>query len=524
MMATLMDSPEIVKDSENDKTPDNVKDIKSPPSDIMNFLQLSDDENTEETESTKSNDSHPQSSKGSGGGDFDCAFWFLEFLEDNGHKIVRSGRNFYWYNPDKGIWSAELKYELRKYINKCDYIDEKYNQSVKKQDNLIIALQSLVENDPNFLKAPNTQKKIPFNNGIWDFEQAKLVDFSPDYRFFYKLKYDYNPTPEITALIKEIYEKIFISIFKKEKGDFMLDCLSRALSGSSSDKQFNVVIGDGNSGKGVISDLLSNSLGIFTATTNASNFSVDKFGGGDKAKKKSWIAAIKDCRIAICNEVEMGHALDGNIIKSISGGDEQQVRQNGQDEFAFSPEFITFIFVNDMPEIKPTSKEITNRMRYIGTEYQYLDEPLYSEMIAEGATNIRRPDPNLKDKWLKRPFAHMLVQNYKNAKPTPPAAVLQESKEWLSGDDTDNLLRGLFLRTKNEEDYSTCKALYKKVQEAKINISNTKMGKMMKKMQIKKKTKSINGKTADCYLGIKLLDLHANDVEDENVFHEDDML
>ena len=97
----------------------------------------------------------------------------------------------------------------------------------------------------------------------------------------------------------------------------MLDCLSRALSGSSSDKQFNVVIGDGNSGKGVISDLLSNSLGIFTATTNASNFSVDKFGGGDKAKKKSWIAAIKDCRIAICNEVEMGHALDGNIIKSI---------------------------------------------------------------------------------------------------------------------------------------------------------------------------------------------------------------
>jgi len=438
--------------------------------------------------------------------DADEAQKFLEYMNDQGHHFIRSKNTIFWFNPQEGIWRITDIVDIRRYLIECDKIDTLYSKVAKKQDSLYTIFKSILPVDESFTEEAfkTTYQKLPFNNGIWDFKKSKLIPFSPEYRFFTKLKWDWGDLDE--NLVREIDDKVIYATFGKVRGDYYKDILSRAIAGEVYDKLFAVVIGLGNSGKGVNADLF-NAFGEFAGTFNAGQL-CKKQGVNDNAKGNSWLVSIANKRVAFCSEIPMGTPIDQGAIKTISsGGDPITGRQNYKDEMTFKLECTPFAFLNDMPEIKGSDDAIRNRMRYLETQYVYLSPEMYE--IQKGNPAVRLADPNIKHEFVAREdvlrtFAIMICLNYKPRPPNTPPEVMTETKEWVSADDMTERLKDLFVITGNQDDFITSKQLNILANRSGIEVSSTKIGKLMSSIGLPNADKKVDGKTTKVYKGITI--------------------
>jgi hypothetical protein len=67
-------------------------------------------------------------------------------------------------------------------------------------------------------------------------------------------------------------------------------------------------------GKGVISDLLSNTFQQCVCSINSNSLNFDK-SNGDEAKKLSWLYHAQYARVLLGNEIATNNVMDGNLIK-----------------------------------------------------------------------------------------------------------------------------------------------------------------------------------------------------------------
>lgn len=439
--------------------------------------------------------------------DADEAKKFLTYMTEDGHHFVRSKNTVFWYNPSEGIWSCMELVDLRRYIIDCPVIAPEYAKGLKKQDCLFGIFKSIITVDDNFTTDAfkTTYRKIPFNNGIWDFKRRELIPFSHEIRFFSKMKWDWGELDE--ELAKQIDDRVIYGTLDKVRGDYYKDVVSRAIAGEVYDKVFSVIIGQGNSGKGVNADLFK-AFGDFSGTFNAGQL-CKKTNITDNGKANSWMVAIANHRIAFCSEIPMGTPIDQGAIKTLSsGGDPITGRQNFKDEMTFNLECTPFAFLNDMPEIKGADDAIANRMRYLETQYVYLPDHLYE--VQKEAKHVRLADPDIKESFVAREdvlrtFAIMICLNYKPSPPVPPAEVIAETKEWVSADDMSEKIKGLFEVTGKDNDHVTCKHFTFHAEQAGIQASSTKIGKILKSLGFNSSVKKIDGKPERVYSGIVLL-------------------
>ena len=431
---------------------------------------------------------------------------FLEDMDEKGHKFIRFKETFIWYNPEIGIWGDMDKYTLRKFITDCDVIAKPYANSAKKQDNLITILKSKIENDDKFmLNAFNTTyRKLAFANGVWDFEKQELISFSPEYRFFNKIDFDFVETFN-QELANEIMEKIIYGTLDKERGDYYMKLLARAISGDVYDKVMAVMIGRGNSGKGLNAELLEKSFQNFVGTFNSGNLS-KKLNVGDEAKSRSWMAALANKRIAICSEASVSTPYDAGVIQSfVSGGDTLTARTNFKDEQSFKLSCTPFAFVNDQPEIKGAGDPIRNRMRYLQTQYAYLPK----EQIKEGMIDTRVADDSIKSVFVQRPdviqtFAMMVCKSFCKDAPTIPKCVADDGDDWCEADSVEIRISELYEVDETDKSYITAKQLYTICKQSGIEISQTKLGMIMKSQGHPSKQIEMQRKKVVVYKNIKL--------------------
>jgi len=163
-------------------------------------------------------------------------------------------------------------------------------------------------------------------------------------------------------------------------------------------------------------------------------------------------------------------------------------------------------FVNDMPKIKGMDEPTSNRLRYIETEYSYLSAELYESKKHNPI--VRKADPDLKQVWLKRKdvleaFASLVVNAYENDEPIAPECVMRDSKEWTDFDDVKNRLLGLFESTGDERDIMTPEAIHQVSHMNGVEVSKTKIGRLLKSNGFSKIDKKINGVKKRFYTGIK---------------------
>ena len=198
-------------------------------------------------------------------------------------------------------------------------------------------------------------------------------------------------------------------------------------------------MGERNSGKGVICDLLKMAFGPFVLTFNSENLLCSRLrGGGDAAKKQSWMAPLEFVRICLSNEIILGDGackMDGNMVKRLaSGGDEVEVRTNYKDEERKRLQCTAFMCCNECPPADPPDAYETLEVFSFGTKFVSQEEIDGRE---EGGRDVPEhwapADPTIKG-WIKNPdvidaFTRIVLDAYSGPnRQRPPSCVIDDTR------------------------------------------------------------------------------------------------
>jgi phage/plasmid-associated DNA primase len=442
--------------------------------------------------------------------DASAAKEFIKFMDELGHHFTKCCGTFLWFNPTIGLWKECPKAdELRTFMNGAEHGRlGAYSQFVSKQDNLFTMLKAFTEEDPTFfVKAPQTTyHKLAYNNGIYNFETKQLEDFNHEVRFFNKLEWDWETlTPDNLKLADEIRQKIIYGTFDKERGDYYEKVLARSLAGEVQDKNFFIVTGDGNSGKGVNSDLLENAFGDFVGVFNSGNLT-KKVKGDDTEKTLGFMTQLKNKRIVYANETSPDCVFDAGMIKTFaSGGDTIKARPLFKDPQTFKLECSPFLFCNDFNTIRGADDATSNRLRFLESQYAYLTGSNYENKKKN--PNVRLGDDNIKNVFIKRQdvlktFALMICNSYSTSKPIEPDCVQRETQEWVQHDDMETIIDNLVEFDEGSE--TSFGDVYNHLTQNGVAVSKTKAGTLLKKLGFNQIEKKVNKKKGRYYQNLKL--------------------
>jgi hypothetical protein len=440
----------------------------------------------------------------------DLARVFLGWLDDRGHRLVRAEKKIYWYDPEHGVYlESEKLRRVRRYMNACPTLPKANRGETGFQSKLIVQIEGLLEDDPAFHDKiiDTTLRKIPFSNGVYCCETQRLVDYDADMYFLEKGAVEYDPQSE--ALKAEVYQRAFLDVFGTEEiARYVLKSLARAMAGETEDKVFFIVKGRTNSGKGLLTLLISKAFFSKFGNINATNF-CQKRTDGDMAKMDSWKCQTRHKRIGVANEApkKRGCGLNGDAIKRASGGDHHTARTNGVDEMTFFMETTFWLFVNDMSSIEDCDEATAERLRVIPTAYKYLLGDKYE--AEKDKAYVRRADPTIKSEWIKRPeviraFAQLVCEAYKNTRPEAPAAILASSAKYLEDDNVDAKIQALF-DPADPGEYVLVKDFNAAAKRADINMNSEGLNEKLGDWGYKKQQKKISGRNQYVIHGMRLV-------------------
>ena len=434
---------------------------------------------------------------------------FYTLMKEKGHCFGTCKGKLLWYDPANGVYdeeSDELKLKLLNLFATSPVVARKYRGSNSKKSALYKEFKSLLPQENSFYEKSreNTKGLFAFNNCIWDFGEQKSRDFSPDYCFTFKAPVDYKQHGKL--LETEVRQTVFQSIFGEgEKGEFVAKLLARALAGDVEDKRFVVLIGETNSGKGCLTQLLGDCFGLGTFVGNYQSKNLQS-----ESPTLSWLLQNKNCRIILANEINTERPiLANNIRMCASGGEPITALAKYKNEENFISQATMFLFCNEMPEIKGNDDgdAVKNRMVYVETEYSYLEKQKYEEMKNTNP-KVRLADPTLKSEYLKRKeiqeaFVSLVCGAYVPEAPPLPECCIKKSLEYKPNKSLKKRLENIIDFTGDENDYVVFSDLYEH-----FNGSETpkKVGDALVKMGIVGKIKRVDGKSKAVRLGIKLKD------------------
>ena len=116
----------------------------------------------------------------------------------------------------------------------------------------------------------------------------------------------------------EVLQSVCGGIFGEgEKCEFIMKVLARALAGEVQDKRFIVLLGETNSVKGTLTQLLGDCFGLGTFVDN---YTAKELQG--ESATLSWLMLNKNCRIILANEINAEKPILANNIKVCANGGE----------------------------------------------------------------------------------------------------------------------------------------------------------------------------------------------------------
>lgn len=423
-------------------------------------------------------------------------------------KIYRSGPELYLIT-DEGILSDVnlITSYIRSLISKQDYhytinhlADEKKVEEVKASKvskHINDITREIIDNAPvdsNFVEKiwNETQFKLVFKNGYYDFKKAVFVNEKYN-RTFVKIDRDYSEEQNETAFVT-LFRKVLYPIFgiddcqtdveQVELMEYFLHVISHMMAGDVERKHWVLSQGFRNSGKGVISDLIKKSFGDYVKTTNSGNFILKKTQG-DQAKALSWLVDYEFKRLAITQEISLGHNeyVDGNAIKKFcSGGDYLEARQNYKNEKELRVQCGLMVCCNDMPKVEPSDCLDSEFLQEFQMKSKFIDTD-YDESKKLKGFKYYPKDNEIKSKVLNDPeiinaFTQVLLMSYDKTVSYP--ATIKKELEANENDDDCTVLFELFEFTENTKDKITNKDLEAYLKRNKVKFQPKKVKQLLK--------------------------------------------
>ncbi len=273
--------------------------------------------------------------------DCDCARFYLK-LKDGDLIYINKMYYFYvdnnWINIDKnntGVLRKNINEVLNKKIIQFKsyalneprlFNDEDFMRALSmtiKKINSTTGINNIKTEVFSILEGEGYDKedifdKLPyvycFNNKAFDLQTNKEIIIKKDMYITQRTKYNYKePTKKHIDLIDELFNKIFPD---KEIKRCYLSILYTCLTGIRPEK-FIVANGDGRNGKGLINELLFETLGDYAYKLPVEFLTKTSKTASGSANPMLWGCNKKRCILS--NEPEDGTTLKMGIIKEITG-------------------------------------------------------------------------------------------------------------------------------------------------------------------------------------------------------------
>lgn len=375
--------------------------------------------------------------------------------------------------------------------------------------------------------------KLLFSNGYYDMmTQQFIYPTHPSYDssivFLESVPYEWNDDLLDDSYQVSILNRFFLHQHGDIKGRFLTRILARGIAGDAM-KHFAIGTGSGNTGKSFLAKTMGVCFGGYIGTFSGANLIYKPGCSQDEAQRNRWIGLLQNKRIIFSSELRMDrHALDGNMMKTLSSGghDPIVVRGHCQNEKDVSWRALCFLLANDMGRIHPVDEPLQKRILSFSYDRQYVDKPdpnnpyqLQMDKDLEGEIMTER---------FKINYANVLFSAYYEwimggSIETVPDEIRAGSSE-LVGETcvVTRFLKAGFVITGKKEDYVSSATITKWIEDDKVGCSMTKFGTEMKKYLIvnnkqgvENKDKKIAGKTVKVWFGIK------EDFEDEDEDEDD---
>lgn len=365
------------------------------------------------------------------------------------------------------LWSSvpeHVSETIRSFIlNKTDdnIVDAKLASKYEQFISTLASEDSDCRDDDLETKFHN-KNKMCFRNGVYDFETGTFKKWNDCDDIFTDVSNNYEyqeESDEILEQMDHLLTRVVNPIYNNDDNliseNFSL--FARSLSGNYEDKVWLCARGERDSGKGILTLLLTTAFSGYVSTFATSNLTKDTSGSGDCEKDNYWLIPFHEKRIMIGNEVsiksgEKEACINGITVKTIaSGGDKVTARRlYGKKPDNYTMKSLMILFSNQMPKIDPP--DALKNLLYFDFPCSFGPEP------SEYAVN-RVPDEGLKsyikdNQLIKISFFHILKKYWSPTK--PKYVVLNQNTNILKSidpmNDVDNTVKGMFMKTDDEND------------------------------------------------------------------------
>ena len=282
----------------------------------------------------------------------------------------------FFYNPESGIYEKN-NLLIDELINTVEpQITDKNIKEVKSKLK-IEGKRKLLTNNPNL---------YVLGNGIFDANQHKLLDYSPDFVFTSKIAVNYNPHAQEPKFDNWSFSKWInedIAQGKKDKITLIWQTLKAVVNSNYSYHSAIFLLDDanGSAGKGTFEQLLENIAG----ENNYASIKLNEF------EKDAVLATIVNKPLVIGDDNDPKKPIDSSErFKSSATGDPIVINDKYEKAYSYKPTCLIIQSLNDLPKFKDNSDATYRRIRVIK----------FTKHYTENANNRRIKDEYIFNKEL----------------------------------------------------------------------------------------------------------------------------
>lgn len=239
---------------------------------------------------------------------------------------------------------------------------------------------------------------VGFENGVFDLQKKIFRKANADDFIYNTTGYNYNePKKEFVDELNEIIKNIYPD---KNERKYNMTIFSFSLSGIMHLQEFYMIIGNGGNGKGIITLLINITLGqIYCTTLSIECFKISgKMSANEKSQQLAGCKNARSVFVTECNFKE-DEEFESNILKNMSGGDEQNCKFLYKEQTRYIPKFNLYFITNEQIPIKIKDKSVPRRARICPHRISFVDEHEYEKHDKSQSLAI----PGLEEKLRKNP-------------------------------------------------------------------------------------------------------------------------
>lgn len=228
---------------------------------------------------------------------------------------------------------------------------------------------------------------LGFNNGVYDLDTGIFRKGEPSDNLSMTTGYDY--LPDINHAVRDHLLEFIRSIMPTQEMEaYLLTMSAYLLHGCKFLEHVNFWIGRGGNGKGLLSSLLTATLGEYCYTPHVSMFTTKKISS---SATSSEMVKAKGKRVMIVTEPDEDDKLQAATLKALSGRDKIQARGLYKDFIEFDSQFHIIMQMNNPPSLNGFDNGLCRRLKNVEFPYKFTDNPVLP--------HEKEADPTLKSKF-----------------------------------------------------------------------------------------------------------------------------